>query len=943
MNILLSHYLTRCLLLTASYAILGIWMMMYFAPDGGASIVWPCSGLALGALLLGGARYWPGVFAGEFLANLIMTDEWGLSSALGAGNAIGALCGFYAARFTPENGIFSLEHPREFWLLLLAAIVAATTAGLAGHLALWVFGPQPDDWITSLSLWIQGDVIGILVLTPLMLAYGNAPRPKLNHQQKGECLAIIFATAFFAWGILPASADNALTAPYESVVFVLVVWAALRYGLLGALLLICLTVMLALLQQVRLGGPMQSADQQEALGHFWTFAFSLTAVGITLALKVNALMKGEERVQEALGSVENTNHRFNQAQALSHTGCWELNISTGIITWSDEAFRIFEIDQASFSPTYEAFLNVIHPDDKIAVQQAYETSVRNRTTYQITHRLLMPDGRIKWVNEHCITNYDATGQPINSIGTVQDITAHKQVEDATLVINEARLRAIFETVKDVIVIINTEGIIELTNPACEKMFGYTVDEMVGKNISMLMPAEVALHHDGYLAKFQRHNESTLIGVGRELCGRSKQGNDIPIEICVTRALLDEHFALVGVIRDISARKEYETALMEAKTQAEAANLAKSQFLATMTHELRTPLNSVLGMVQLVQMEEITERQRGCLMSAQRAGEHLLAMINSILDYTKLEVDKLTLNLTEMDLHELLRNVVAFMQPYLEDKPIALNLAIDDNVPRTIRADALRLKQVLINLVQNAIKFTSAGAVNVAVSDVALDNGKCLLHFAIHDTGIGIDTKDHTQLFKPFSQIDNSKTRRFSGTGLGLAICRQLVELMGGEIGVESELGKGSTFWFDIPCHPVQKSDAEDHQMPAVANVLPGMRIVLLEANIPQQKLVSRLLLGRGAMVSTANRREDFSRLLERADYQIVIVGLPLPDNDLDKVLTEIASLQKNASTLLLLPDDMNNTPAAMHSPASQTLVKPVKPEALLQSVMQLLSKKQSTP
>lgn len=656
-----------------------------------------------------------------------------------------------------------------------------------------------------------------------------------------------------------------------------VIWAALRFGLHGVLFVIAISAMNSLwgfTHHPQLGNPV--SEKQEFL-NFWFYNLTLTFVGSMLALSVNALKKEKSIAADAVNALDDAVQRFNQAQFLSRTGCWELEIGSGKLHWSQEIFRIFEIDPKQFSATYDAFINTIHPEDRMKVTAAYENSLLNRSAYEITHRLLMPDGRVKWVNERCDTFYDDNGQPINSIGTVQDITVHKQELDFSLTESESRLNAIFNTVLDSIVVINEFGIVDMVNRATLNIFGYTQVELIGKSVNLLMPVEIADLHDGFIAAFRSSGESRIIGKERSLMGCRKNGEQFPLELAVSEMLLHNKKTFIGVCRDITERKKSEETIHQARRMAELASLAKSQFLATMTHELRTPMNSVLGMMQLVLMEEITQRQRECLLAGQKAGHHLLEIINNILDYTKAEAGKLELKLVDFSLFRVIETLMVLFEIPAQTKGITFSVNLDPSVPDKLHGDPLRLKQILINLIQNAIKFTNQGEVQVNIGP-QLGNNLYALYFEVKDSGIGISEQDQEKLFQVFQQVDNSLTRQYGGTGLGLVISKQLAELMQGNISVVSALGQGACFKFEALFRPQQKRNFRPEQTCGfVRNTmhLYGLKMLLIEPDLSAQKRMSRMLMGRGVLVSCASDHHAALCALNEEKFDVVVLALAM--------------------------------------------------------------------
>lgn len=364
--------------------------------------------------------------------------------------------------------------------------------------------------------------------------------------------------------------------------------------------------------------------------------------------------------------------------------------------------------------------------------------------------------------------------------------------------NEARLKSVFTGMTDGMITIDVSGKIQEMNPRAEEMFGYKMIEVVGKNIKMLMPEHYAKKHDNYLKAYMKTSIPHVIGrEGRELEGQRKNGEIFPLELSVSEVNVGDVHLFTGTIRDISERKEIEGALMQAITSAEEANRAKSDFLAMMSHEIRTPMNGVLGMSGLLMGTSLSDEQKSYLRSIKESGESLLNVINDILDFSKLEAGKLDLENIHFDLADLLESVAEIMASTAQSKGVKIRLDIDGSLPLSVKGDAGRLRQVVTNLVGNAVKFTEKGQVCIQAKTIEQTKDHFKIEVAIEDTGVGISKEGVKKLFKDFVQVDSSIARRYGGTGLGLAICDRIIRLMGGTIHVESEEGCGSRFGFEL--------------------------------------------------------------------------------------------------------------------------------------------------
>ena len=376
------------------------------------------------------------------------------------------------------------------------------------------------------------------------------------------------------------------------------------------------------------------------------------------------------------------------------------------------------------------------------------------------------------------------------------------------------------------------------------------------------------------------------------------GAEVWLNIRATRFQGPGPLRLVVAHEDISARKHLEqhleslvrartAELEEAKNAAEAASRAKSVFLANMSHEIRTPMNAILGLTHLLRRRSQDPLQQRQLDKVGDAGRHLLGIINSILDIAKIESGKLTLEHRDFALEELLDGVVNLVQERVREKALELRLERDPAVPASLRGDALRLKQVLLNLATNAVKFTERGQVAIGVQRLDGPSGLIWLRFQVEDTGIGLTDEQRERLFQPFEQADNSTTRRYGGTGLGLAISRHLIALMGGRIGVESRLGVGSRFWFELPLtpaagehpEPILGSEAVMRRQTTVGRLPPahrGRRLLLVEDNAINQEVALALLHDMGLNVEVADNGRVAVEMARRTAYDLILMDIQMP-------------------------------------------------------------------
>jgi PAS domain S-box-containing protein len=364
-------------------------------------------------------------------------------------------------------------------------------------------------------------------------------------------------------------------------------------------------------------------------------------------------------------------------------------------------------------------------------------------------------------------------------------------------INSAdRLAVVLSTAVDGVMIINAEGLVRVYNPACEKLFGYDAGEVIGRNVKMLMPEPYRGGHDGYMRNYLETGDRKIIGIGREVTGRRKDGSTFPMELSVGEARQDGQPVFIGIIRDITERHRQQAEIQLAKEAAEAASAAKTKFLAIMSHELRTPLNAIIGFSQVLDQGiggSLSATQKGYLKDIRVAGEQLLSLVNDLLDLSKIEAGKYELAIERLSVATVVADVTSLLSGQARDRGIALVVAETD-AGLQVDADPRALRQMLQNLLSNALKFTPAGGRVTASAKRMGDR----IEIAVTDSGIGISPEDIDRITEPFHQIDNVMTRKHDGTGLGLSIVSGLIGEHGGRIEIVSEPGQGTTVTLVFP-------------------------------------------------------------------------------------------------------------------------------------------------
>ncbi len=634
---------------------------------------------------------------------------------------------------------------------------------------------------------------------------------------------------------------------------------------------------------------------------------------------------------------------LNEAQQIAKLGSWNLNLRTGELEWSDEIYELFELEKEQHIPTYEGFLNAIHPEDRAKVDEAYQYSVEHHTSYNYVHRLLMVDGRVKYVSEQGETMYAPDGQPIQSRGTVHNITEEILLQES---LKEKNLQ-LSQTANQLQLATQAAGIgIWFYNLATHT---FSADLKVLEIFEMSLDlVDVQLAFEEWTSRchlddVEKTVELLLTSVKKlqplEVTYRIVVPSGIKYIYCAARIKYGKDGSVLGVVgitQDVTANKTLEESRIMAKEAAERANKSKSDFLANMSHEIRTPLNGVIGLTELLLQTQLNPLQREYLEKSDIASKALLSVLNNILDYSKIEAHKLLLEVITFNLDDIMNNLHAMLSYKAERKQLSFETYIDDNVPRMLLGDPLRLQQILSNLAVNALKFTEKGFVRISITSTPQEDQEKLT-FTISDSGIGISDEDQALLFQPFSQVDTSFTRKYGGSGLGLMITKELVDLMGGEITVHSVSGKGSTFTFTIVLHPAptfMSESTQDLTHPPLPNHKP-LHLLLVEDNELNQLVATERLKQMGITYTIANNGQEAVECVQHEEFDAILMDLQMPVMDGLEATKEIRKLPGKATIPIIalsaavLQDDLK---LAIQAGMNDHIAKPIE-KAVLQNVL----------
>ena len=590
------------------------------------------------------------------------------------------------------------------------------------------------------------------------------------------------------------------------------------------------------------------------------------------------------------GTAQLSREFLNRAHEVAGIGTFMIDLQRQIIHISAEMARLYRAGEEAFAlPLAEYRRRFYHSNDRSAAVDNADSAYASRAGLALEARVVRGDGELIWVRSSSSVELNELGEPV-VVGVVLDVTGMRQA-DERLRESEERFRRLIENSLTGVYIAQ-DGRFVYTSPQLEKIFGAAPGTLVGTPIyAQVYPDDLALAAERVR---QRVDNETEV-VHYELRAVQQDGTLIWLEVLGSSMSHDGRPAVFGNVLDITARKRADE-LTKAKDAAELAYRAKSAFIANMSHELRTPLNAILGFSQLMLRDRPAD---GALRSINRAGEHLLGLVDAVLDLAKIESHKYTLTPEDFDLRQFLVELLDIMRRPAEDKGLSLALDPLSSFSRYVRADRNKLRQVLLNIVGNAIKFTGSGGVSLKVTTGSQlhDDGSGDLSFVVSDTGPGIHPEDLEDIFKPFEQAVHQP--KAGGTGLGLALARELVRLMGGDVSVTSQLGLGSVFTFVIRYARVDAQALVELQAPLPGDVTAiegaaGLRVLIVEDHPDIRLLLQQMLAPYGFDIAEAEDGEVGVRLVAEWKPHLILIDRRMPVTDGATATRRIRELPESA-------------------------------------------------
>lgn len=659
--------------------------------------------------------------------------------------------------------------------------------------------------------------------------------------------------------------------------------------------------------------------------------------------------ENEER-RRVEGMLKVSDERLRLALDSTLLGIFEWQLTTNRVYYSPGIWSIVGYDPAEKPLTFEVWESLVHPDDLARYREFWDLQLRGeRTLIDPEYRIRVADGSWRWVyaRSRGFTATDQPGVPTRIIGTIQDITSRKAAEHALRESQSAtrKLSLVASRTDNLVIIAKPDGTIEWVNESFLRVMEYSFAEVVGRSPQFFMTGPES---DARIVRRVKSAMERGEGISTDLVNYSKSGRKYHVHLEIQPVRNDqgvlEHF--IAIEADITARVATETALRRAKAEADDASRAKSEFLASMSHEIRTPMNGVIGMTSLLLETALTPEQTDCVATIRSSGEALLTIINDILDFSKIESGKMELEQQPVDVHACIEEAFDLFAMAAAAKNVELSYHVHEDVPAWIAGDATRLRQVLVNLVNNAVKFTPSGNVAIEVAMVSpppslpVDQHGLWAAFSVHDTGIGIPSERVNRLFKPFSQVDSSTTRKYGGTGLGLAICHRLTELMGGTIHVTSELNRGSVFSFTIPIEPI--SPPTDMVVTALPSALKNRQVLCIDDDVRTLRRLSALLRSGDASADLAATAETALERLSRTTPAAAIVDFGVLESMPEgaTLAQRLASLK--VPTVLMMP--LGKACGALGERAFVgTTAKPLKTQSLIRALIGVLAASRDIP
>jgi PAS domain S-box-containing protein len=894
--------------------------------------LWTANAVVLAAVLRAGTEgrrraFLAAGFVGNLLAGLVAVLSPGMALASSACNLLEVIIAATALRRLCGDRL-DLARARHLISFVLVAGLAAPIicAAIASVLVAILKGPRPfEAWV----IWAAADGLGAVIFTPLLLTLGDIRRQVADTPIRARgvgALLLLLGVCVALFGFRQ---------PVGVLVPVLLLLVVFQMEMLGAVLGVLIIAVTAIAMMLSPEAPLFEAPGG-AVGRMLMAQVFLLGM-VLIALPTASVLAQRRRFQNAALEQQRL---ASLAEDMAGIGYWRLRASDRSSSWSEGMYRIYGLAPGG-PDVIEAGNARIDPESLASIRGKVARSLKTGEPFQEDFTYARPDGSLRHMQGRALCETDESGRVTAIFGTTIDVT--EQMLAATAVArSEERFRALAAAAPDIICESDLQGVYTYVSPACLTITGYTPEEMIGKDLYMLVhPDDVAHVQQACQALFS--NREAPAPVYLEYRAVRKDGAVVWLE---SRPVLSRDPAtgrVIGFIdcaRDVTVRKTLEAELETARREAIEAAEVKAAFLANMSHELRTPLTSVLGFTRLaLDQPDLSPVSRDYIRKASNGGAALLATVNDILDFSKLEAGQVEIRPRPTGVAGLIHDTLELFSESAAAKGLTLSLETKD-LPPAVSLDPDRLRQLLLNLVGNAVKFSETGEILVKA---AWKRRGGILKVEVIDQGPGLSPEQQSLLFLRFSQIDGSLTRRHGGTGLGLAICRGLVEAMGGRIGVKSALGEGARFHFEIPAPRAEAAEVAEADEEALFPL--GARVLVVDDHRVNRELVRAILTPLGADLTEAEDGAEAVAKAQQTAFDLILMDLRMPGLDGAGAMQAIrAGGGPNASTpILAFSADADSAGEAKRKAQgfNGDILKPLVPASLIALAAQHLAAGQS--
>ena len=950
--------------------------------------VWAPTGIAQAALLLWGRSLWPAIWVGAFVANAGSEAPLWTAAGVATGNTLEAVAAAWILGRMPGFDPTFRRIRDVVAFVAVAAVMSTAISATIGVATLCAAAVQP--WTRFSELWSQwwvGDAVGALVIAPVILTAARAPS-SWSRREWAETGLLVFGTAVvtqvvFGQVLGPTTGHH----PLEYVVFPCVITAAVRLGQPAAALVVLTASGVTIWNTVRGAGPFAGPEVHQSLILLQVFMGVLAGTGLLLAAAIAERQTGERRraAAHAVGEVLTASPDLTQAappilRALCENLEWQigalwlvdhtLHRLRCLAVWGGDALpttAFAVVTRETLFPSGVGLPGRVWADGKAAwianvlsdpnfprAPVAREAGIHGAFAFPIClgGEVL---GVIECFNRTVVTPDMDLLRTMSAVGNqVGQFIGRTRVETAVME-EQRRTRAILDTALDAIIGMNHQGTITEFNPAAERTFGYRREEAIGRELAeLLIPLELRAKHREGLARYLATGIGPFLDRRVETTGYHADGHEFPVEVAITRVPAEDPPRFTGFVRDLTARVEAERERehllqreFSARREAEAANRAKDEFLATLSHELRTPLNAIVGWTRMLLDGRMdAESARRALRVIDRNAHLQTQLVGDILDVSRIITGGLRLDLQPVDLDAVIGAALDAVRPAAEAKRVALRCRLAASA-RFTQGDPQRLQQIIWNLLSNAVKFAEAGGF---VEVELLDAGDSGVRIRVEDDGAGIDPAFLPHVFERFRQADGSVSRQHGGLGLGLAIVRHLVELHGGTVLATSPgVGRGSTFVVELPRVDPDNAPASSTEDGASATEgsrsnqglsLSGCRALVVDDDEDARELIATILTTAGANVQTASSVNEALRHLEASEPDVLLADIGMPGTDGYALIREVRrretqSGQHLPAVAITAYTRDSDQERALAAGFDRHMSKPISPAAIVDAVLSL--------